>query len=295
MQPTLTDTSIDTRKRKWAKTVIYSLLTLVVATASAAAGYYFAPQDMPAAKSNGKNVISNKNNSPSFHAVVSEGYPFDTDKKIVVKLGVPNELQAIRYNSSIQDPGLADGLLGDKFNGEMGRWKLGRPTVNDNNLDDISLVNIEAQWLKTNTSGNEDFILRTAPDTLPIPSPNMTAIQKQAFLLQLKSETEQCITNRKTGFVMAKYINICVAPYQIKQAVGSYSPNVSLKGYGVIDGLHFVLAGSLELRDDKIYTHEQETTLQEAFKPDNLPKDTEDVLTRYITALKETVILSEKR
>ena len=81
---------------------------------------------------------------------------------------MPNELQGIQYSSSIQDPGLADGVLGDKFNGEMGRWKLARPTLATEEMNDISLVNIEEQWLKINTTGRENFLQGVAPYSLPI-------------------------------------------------------------------------------------------------------------------------------
>lgn len=298
MEPTNINTQTiqpEHRKNKL-KLAAFVLFLILASVASALGGYYFASSKIsPTPKNQTDQTKDNVAEASSFHLVASEGYPFGTDKKIVVKLGVPNELQAIKYSSSIQDPGLADGDLGDKFNGEMGRWKLGRPTINDYDLDDISLVNIEDQWLKIATSGREDFFLETAPYLLPIPTPNMTAAQKQAFITQLKSETGQCISDEGSGFAIANAINVCVTPYQIKQALGSYSPVANIKGYGVIDGLHFVLAGTMMLSDDKEYTYDQQVKLQEEFKPDKLPSDTAAILDRYITALKQTTIAVEKR
>ncbi len=286
------------RKGK-SKVIGIVLLLILVIAAGAFGGYYLlskkteAPQEVTKSQT---EPDKNSSNQPAlFHYVTSEGYPFGTDKKVTAKLAIPDELQGIRESSSTYDPGLADGVLGDKFNGEMGRWKLARPTLASEEYNDISLINVEDQWLKMNTTGKEDFPLGAAPFSLPIPTPNMTSTQKQAFLAQLKSETEQCVKDGKYSFVVAENINVCVVPYQIKQAAGSYSPHAYIKGYGIIDSLHFVLAGSLSLSDDKVRSADEQTKLQESFKPESLPAETNVLLERYIAALKQTTITIEKR
>lgn len=279
---------------KAGKIILQILLIVTISIATGAAGYYYAQSQTPSSMPDNTTSVNAEKETSTFHSVMSEGYPFDTSKKLTIKLGVPNELQAIKYSSSIQDPGLSASILGDKFNDEMGRWKLGRPTTNDSFFGDISFVNIEEAWLKTASTGNDDSAF-VAPYDLPIVSPNMSSAQKQSFLAQLISETEQCTKDGKNSFVIAKTINVCASPYQTKQSLGSYSPSVNLKGYGKIDGLHFVLAGSISLRDDKTYTYDQEVDLQNSFKPDSLPKDTQDILTRYIAALKQTSITLGER
>lgn len=276
--------------------VLIAFLFVVICGLTATTGYYYLKLQQNTSTKSSQDLTSEKNvdTQTGYHFVTSEGYPFNTNRKFTVKLAVPNELQAIKWNSSIQDPGLTANILGDKFNGEMGRWLLDRPTNSDSYLGDFSFINIEDQWLKTNTTGNEDYH-GMFPYNLPLPTSNMSSAQKQAFIAQLKTETDACVADGKTGFSIAKTIKVCIKPYQSKQAVGSYNPMANLHGYGIIDGLHFVLAGSLELRDDKTYTPEQETALQNEFKSDKLPADTEKILTRYISALKNTTVTSETR
>ena len=281
-------------KPKAGKTIVIAVGFIVSGLLAALGGYWFGGQNTSTTVTPLVPQVADTTPENTVHFVTSVGYPLGTDQQLTVKLGVPGELQAVKVNSSIQDPGLLTTLAGGIFNSEMGRWQLGRPTTSDNDLDEISLIHVNKEWLASNTIGNEHFS-HGPPYELPLPTANMTAAQKQTFIAELKSATEKCATNPKNGFVIAKTINVCLKVSQVKQAEGSYYPYVDINGYGVIDGVQLIFGGSINLRDDKTYSYEKETALQGEFTPEKLPADTQSVLDRYVAALKTTTLVLEKK
>lgn len=269
------------QKNSTSKITLIALLIVVFAAVIGYGGYYFGSVMNKPRESN--TAVDN-----DYHTAVSIGYPWNSNKKVVTELAVPNRLQAIVAGATI-NPGYAN-FLTNKFNDEMGRWLLDDPADTADRLGKISLVHISNDWLQeTNETENVPYKgpLRDYEFTTPD--------QKRASLSALKTETTECAKNDAKGFVISEKINVCHEPFLNRQAVGSYEPVMHIRGYGVLDGEEYVLVGSVPLSDGTEHNPEEADRMADAFQAGDIPQETQDVISEYINALKNSTISSEQR
>lgn len=265
-------------------TVIYALLGLIVVVGIGFGGYYLGHQ----ANSGTNNTSNSAQNSsttpqPTYHTVLSVGYPWNTSTKLTVKLAVPNILQAISISSTIQDPGFTN-ILANKNNDEIGRWSLSNPNAVRAGYGDISLLHVSDDWLQqtTTTSDRPGDILGDLTFTTPA--------TKAASLATLQKQTTDCVASSTKGFVISGAINVCYTPVLVRQASGVYSPNLYLKGYGLIDGQKYVMAGFISLTDGTQYTEDVANKKGDDFLKGAIPQETQTLIKTYVDALKMTTI-----
>lgn len=270
------------QKHSTSKIALIALLIIVFVTAIGYGGYYYgSAMDEPRQNN---TVVDNDH-----HTVVSVGYPWSSNKKVVTELAVPNRLQAIAAGASISDSGYAN-FLTNKFNDEMGRWLLDDPADATDRPGRISIVHISNDWLQeTNEMENVPYKgpLRDYEFTTPD--------QKRGSLSALKTETTECAKDDAKGFVISEKINVCYEPSFNRQAVGSYDPAMHIRGYGVLDDEEYVLVGSVPLSDGTEHNQEEANRMADAFQAGDIPQETQDVISEYINALKNTTISSEQR
>lgn len=271
--------------KKTLRIIVLILIGLVVAGGLGYGGYYFGQQTN---KSTVTTQNTNQNQTAtqlSYHTIVATGRLFNTSIRTTSKLAIPNSLQGINYDSSIQDPGYTN-ILANKFNEEVGRWKLGNPTLSQDGYGDISLIHIGDDWLQQTSAAADhpDEILNGLEFTTPA--------KKAESLASLEKETKDCATNSAKGFVIAKTITICYRVVTSHQSQGVYDPSLYLKGYGVINNQKYVLAGYLTLGDSNQYTGDEADKRVQEIAAGTIPQDTQKLITEYTDALKLTTITS---
>lgn len=290
------DTSQPPKTMSWWLKLAVVLIGLLVIFGAGYIGYLYAPK----AESGGDasvvvdtGEVENKEQpvGDKYHTVLAAGYPYNTTKKMVIKLAVPSRLQSIAVASDNHDPGYTD-ILANKYNDEMGRWWFGNPALASPNslAGDLSIIHISDDWLSETASAEN------IPSYDKVFGYNfLTPEKKSASLAQLDADTKKCVNDGEGGFTISNIINVCYHPDVSHHAVGSYSPILRLKGYGVLDGRQYVLFGFLHLNDGSRYSKDEAIKKHDDFTAGNIPEDTKNLITEYVEAPKNSTIAVEER
>ena len=198
-------------------------------------------------------------------------------------LAIPNRLQAIAVSSGGQDPGYTD-ILTTNYGAEMGRWKIGDPTLTSGYFGDISLINIQDEWLQRISPAPE------GPDYLLAGFDFTTPAEKTASLASMEQQANDCSSPTEKCFAISNALKVCATPILIRQSIGTYSPQLYLKGYGIIDGQKYVLLGSLSLSDGTKYSEDEADKKAASFQAHAIPAETQKLIDEDVDALKMSTI-----
>ncbi len=274
-------------------------LTLVLIGAGAFGGYYLGQstsdsQSVEVKSSTAQKQTKSESTPSKTQSVLSVGYPFGTDKRVTINLGVPSSLQAIERRSTNQDQGYVY-AFSDKTNAEMGRWIFGNPKLSgsDSVAGDVSIIHIEDAWLGK-TTAKQEFAGSMAP---LLKYDLTTPTKKTESFSAIEKKTTEDASDAKKGFTIAANngkLNVSYEAVHVRQATGTYSPVLQLSGYGVVDGQKYVMIGYLRLVDRE-YDAAEADTLADKFASGNIPEETQKLIDDYVDALKNTTIKSEKK
>jgi hypothetical protein len=250
-------------------------------------------QETSMTQSPAKTSTQTTSQAQSFHNVVDAGYPFlQTNRvKVTTNMAVPNRLQAISVNSSIQDQGYTD-VLANKFNEEIGRWKFGNPATVDDPVGDVSIIHIGDDWLAENnpdanneSSGHPGFLFDYDMTT---------TAAKKASLKKITDASAVCAKDNSKGFTISGFMQVC-ATFILgqRQAVGVYDPYLEILGLGVQDSGTYVIVGTIKLVDPDTYTQEQADKNYSDAQAGNIPAATTARANEYVKALSNTTMTFE--
>lgn len=259
---------------------------LIIAGGLTYGGYYIGSQNTKVSHTPVDQTTSAP--KPAFHTILSVGYVGDQPTKLTSMLAIPNRLQAIAVSSGGQDPGYTD-ILATNYGAEMGRWKIGDPTLTNGYFGDISLINIQDKWLQQTSPAPEgpDYLLGGLDFTTPA--------KKTASLASMEQQAKNCSGPTEKAFTISNVLKVCATPILIRQSIGAYGPQLYLKGYGIIDGQIYVLLGSLSLSDGTKYSEDEADKKATSFQVHAIPAETQKLINEDVDALKMSTITVSAR
>lgn len=273
-------------KKRANKAVILVLLVAVTALI-VGAGYVVWKNNIPeqnkavTPSSTTSMAVPATQSAPPVHFVQAVGYPFDVNKKVIFNLGLPSSLQGVVIQSTIQNPGYTT-YLTNKFNDELARFTIGNPKL-PNATREVSLIALGKEWSSSTTE---------KPDMLEFEDLS-TPAKKQQYIANLSPTTRTCIEDSKKGFrTKDKTLSVC---YTLTTGKDGWSPLVTLKGYGTIEGTPIVLLGYIDLNEDKTISEAEDLKLREEAFKGNFPESTKKLLADVIDALSQSTITTTNR
>jgi hypothetical protein len=273
-------------QRSRGKALVVIVLILLLAIGATGAGYFFGNKtDREGTSTNtpttGPAITETTQEAPSVHFVQSIGYPFDVNKKLTFKLGLPNTFQGVAIQSNIPNPGYTT-YLTNKFNDEMGRFVIGNPQL-PNATREISLLAIGKEWLNSTTEKADILAFEDVS----------TPAKKQRYITSLASSTDECIKDPKKGFQTSdKNLRIC---YSLSSGKDGWLPTVTLKGYGLIEGVPVVMLGYVDLSENKTLPEAEDLKLRQEAAKGNFPDSTNNLLSELISALSQSTLTPSNR
>jgi len=275
------------------KYILGVLVIVLLIIGTAVAGYFYGQDSR---NNNQENVSKTSGDTATksvanqaIHYISNTGYPMDETvqtKKFTIKLGVPGMYQVVRISSNVQNRG-SEQAFTTMFNNEMGRWYFDNPDNPDRGqISELSLLAITPTWLSENGEKDFKWSVYGYQDT-PLETPS----QKQTFINDLKSSTNECANDSGKGFTTKDgNMNVCFT-YGYGQGAPDYYPIVIINGYGEISGQPMVLEGVFYIFDNTVPENlDAQYKAQAEARAGKPTKMTVDAQKDIINALKQTTI-----
>ena len=281
IQPQATETS-----PKRVKKVLFAVLLVIVVAGAMYGGFAVGknqnPKPTAATAVTTNTTTTNTKELTSAHFVQSVGYPFDIkDKKLVFELGLPNSFQAVVVQSTNSDPGYT-AYLTNKLNDELARFLIGNPKLSTATRE-ISLIAIGKEWLNATTQTTDIIEFEDVS----------TPAKKKQYVDSLASTSSECAKDTKKGFQTSdKSLSIC---YILVPGKESWSPLISLKGYGNFEGMPVVLLGYIDVSDGKVLTQDEDRRLVSEARQGKYPTGVQEKIQEVISALSQSKLTLSTR